>query len=137
MKKSRSLYKYINISVTFISLFVHFFIFVRLDSCEVINTGFAFGIGGNIDIRYSLIIALFSISFLILGILFLEKHINRDILIGILILSIGNSISRISGGVCDYIPLPFNLPFFNLLDLGIVLGMCLVFVGIIRNIWKK
>ena len=141
MKKNRNLYKYIYISVAFFLLFTHFFFFVRLHNCEVINTGFAFGIGNNVDIRYSLIITLSSICFLVLGIIFLKEYIPRDILIGILILSIGNSVNRILGGVCDYISFPnivsFNLPLFNLLDLGIVLGMCLIFVGIIKNIWKK
>lgn len=141
MKRSRDLYRYINIFLVFILLFIHFFVFARTDNCEALNSGFAFGIGGDIIIEYSLVISLISITFLILGIFFLERYIHRDILIGVLILSIGNVIDRGLGGVCDYIHLPdiflFPIPIFNLLDLGIVLGMCLVFVGIIRNIWKR
>ena len=141
MKRNKDFHKYISIFFTLLFLLLHFFIFVRTNNCKVLNTGFAFGIGGDINLKYSLRISMSLITLIVLGILLFKEYIYRDVLIGILILSTGNFMDRIFGGICDYISLPkilfFHIPVFNLLDLGIVLGTCVIFIDIIRNIWKK
>jgi len=141
MKRSRNFYKYIYIPFVLTLLFVHFFVFVRTSNCRVLNIGFAFGIGESINPEYSLIISMVSILLVIFGIPFLTKYVHKNVLTGVLILSIGNFVDRIYGGVCDYIHPPkvlfFSVPVFNLLDLGIVLGVCLIFVNIMEDIWRK
>ena len=136
VKRRSNLYKYIYISLTIILLVVHFVFFVRINSCEVSNTGFAFGILNSTDSIYPILISISMLVLIFLTILLIRKTFNILPLASILLLSMGIFFDKISNGVCDYISF-LNFPVFNLLDLGIVLNICLIFAGIIKNIWKK
>ena len=112
-------------------LIFHFFLFVRNDLCLISNTGFAFSIGTELSVRISFILSAISIVLVIL--LFkIFKEVKREYLVFVLILSMGNILDRIFGGVCDYIKIS-SFPIFNLLDIGIMFFLAIIFIDIIRN----
>lgn len=138
MEKSKKFF-YIYLPFIFLSLLIHFLLFVNINSCKVFNTGFAFGIGDGMGLTTSVIINIVTILMVMLGGIFIKGY--RYPLLLIFLLSIGNLTDRLYGGVCDYIDisklLSFKIPIFNLLDLGIVIGICLIIIDIIKDIWKK
>lgn len=136
MKKDNDYFKYLPSLIAVILLLVHFLLFVKQDNCNLTNNGFAFGILNSEDKSMLSIISLF-VVFIIISLYFLiEEHVQKSLLIGVLLLSLGNLVDRFTEGICDYIEISY-FPIFNLLDFGIVAGICLIFIDIMKKIWKR
>lgn len=107
----------------------------------VFNRGVAFGIGSSVHtffILTGLILALVVFLFIYFRYLLQSSaltHIASGFVFGG---ALGNLVDRILRGVViDYINL-YNIPSFNIADLAIILGVCVVIVEYIKkNIVKK
>jgi signal peptidase II len=136
MKRRSNIYKYIYIPYILISVVIHFVFFEFNKKCTVSNNGFAFGFLQDTKLIYVILISVLVVSILVVSLFLCKRETMKYLLIGILILAIGNILDRVLNGVCDYISISsiinFSFPLFNLLDLGIVLSMFFIFIDIMK-----
>jgi len=136
MKRRSNIYKYIYVAYILISVVIHFVFFEFGKRCLVSNNGFAFGFLQNTKLIYVILISILVVSILVVSLFLCKRETRKYLLIGVLILAIGNILDRVLNGVCDYISISSligsSFPIFNLLDLGIVLSMFLIFIDIMK-----
>ena len=136
MRKRNSFLQYLPILISAILLCIHFLFFTRNEKCLALNEGLAFGLFSLQSQTLVNIISISSFALFLISALLSVKRIQKSLLFMIAFLSLGNIFDRVGDGVCDYIAIS-SLPVFNLLDLGIVIGICLIIADIIWEIWKE
>jgi len=127
---------YIPVLTSSLFIVVHYFVFRNRGVCQIYNSGFAFGVGESLSSGFKAVVFLLSLIYLCILLFKSRDSWIKGITVSVILLSVSNFMERtFTLGICDYINISMlNFPLFNLLDLGIVIGIVYLLVYMLKDL---